>query len=145
MIPLTMSDASPNGATLWDNQARLGLSKGMYVWLAMLVATCLSSVFFVRDHVPARWVLGGFILSHVIVFAVPPILKLTLRIGHVGLLHLLCWSPGGLLVIVDITASDIIDWCYTAWGSMLMIVVLISFYFDARDGFGYLKWRKQQV
>jgi hypothetical protein len=138
-----VDEPTPNGLRIWDNQARLSLSKGLVLWLACLVLTCLASVLFVRDHIPARWLLSGFVLSHLIVFASPPVFKNTWRIGQVGLLHILCWGPGGIFVLFDVTGSTMRPLNYSIWGSTLTLVLIIAFVFDGRDALTWLRWKSK--
>ena len=141
-----MADELPNGARIWNNQARLSLSKGLYAWLALLVCTCLASVFFVRDHIPARFVLGGFIVSHLIVFTLPAITRKPLRIGMVGWLHIICWGPGWFLVLVESTGSTAApqqDY-YFLWGNTWWVLCWFSFCFDLHNGWAWLEWRKKR-
>lgn len=98
--------------------------------------TCLSAVFFVADHFPARWLLVGFFASHAIVFTLPS-LRVTVRRGLVSLLHVLCWSPGWVLVIFD-TDGRGDDMLYGIWSYSLIAVVSFSFIFDLRDAAIYV-------
>ena len=99
--PQTNDHDSPDALLVWDNHARLSLPPILATWLGFLVVVCLASVFFVRDHTAARWVLGGFIASHVIVFTLPAISNFTIRRGFVSLVHVIFWSPGLITTLLD--------------------------------------------
>lgn len=115
----------------------MSLSPGLYVWLGFLVVTCLASVFFVYEHTPARWVLAGFVVSHIIVFILSATKHITLRIGMVSLNHLVCWTPGLISTITDVQGRDA-SVPYAVWSYLLIFAVSVSFLFDLRDAGTYL-------
>ena len=121
----------------WNNQARMALPMWTKIWLGVLVLTFLASAWFVKEHVPARWVLGGFILSHLIVFAFPLQKKWTMRAGMVSLLHVLCWSPGWVMCILD-ADQWVLGAPYTYWCYDIIVLIGFSFIFDVRDALVYL-------
>ena len=124
----------------WNNAARKSLPRGVLAWLGLLVATCLASVFFVASHQAARWVLGGFLISHVIVFVGPLVCKsLDLRAGLVSLLHIVCWSPGLVFAGLDLLSGSGVG-VYVIWSWAIVIVTAISFFFDFRDASIYVMY-----
>jgi len=134
------TDQSPRPAAMriWNNKARLSLRGPILIWLALLVGVQLASLFFVREYWPARWVIGGFIASHVVVVLLGKYSPCRLRACIVSLTHVLCWSPGWFLS--QLTWSDYTSQlAYTIWVSLYVIVVAASFYFDLRDASIYLR------
>ncbi|MGB6043600.1 MAG: hypothetical protein WBF93_10630 [Pirellulales bacterium] len=127
----------PNGLLIWNNASRTSLPLGLMIWLGFLVLTCLASGFFVARHMSPRWVLGGFIASHVLVVLLFMTKRITMRRGLVSLTHLLCWTPGLVLTIADRQgrAGDVV---YEIWSYALMLVISVSFIFDLRDAATYL-------
>ncbi len=132
------SEPLPHSLRVWDNKARLSLPLGLKVWLAVLVATFLSSAVFVPDHHPARWILGGFIASHLLVIALSVSKNFTLRIGIVSLTHVACWTPGLVRAIVDVQGRGL-STSYGLWLYAIIIVVAISFLFDLKDAGNYIR------
>lgn len=132
-----ITDDTPNALQVWNNQARLSLSPPLAAWLALLVAVCLSSVFFVGEYTAARWVLGGFIASHLIVFLLPTVTDFVMRKGFVSLMHVICWTPGLAMIIGDVLQGPG-GTSYAWWSYALIVVVAISFIFDVRDSYTYL-------
>ncbi|MEK6237068.1 MAG: hypothetical protein N2C14_20355 [Planctomycetales bacterium] len=132
-------ESLPSALLVWDNSARTSLPLGLRIWLGFLVLTILSSVFFAWDRVPPRWVLGGFILSHVVVFFLSVREHFTLRRGVVSITHVVCWSPGWVAVIMDLFARGLGD-AYGGWSLVLVLVIAVSFLFDLRDAGTYLQW-----
>lgn len=122
---------------MWNNDARANLPAWMMVWLGFLALTFLSSVIFAWNHVPARWVLAGFIGSHVVTIAIASIEGVVLRAGLVSLLHVVFWTPG--LVSLLSNQSDIrFNSAYGVWASILLFVYAVAFTFDIRDGIVWL-------
>lgn len=127
----------PSALWVWNNKARTSLPPGLMCWLAVLVATCLASALFVRDHASARWVLGGFVVSHLLVFTLPLAKLFVMRRGVVSLLHLLCWSPGWVATLVAVWRQEG-GALFLGWSVALLVVMGISFVFDLRDAGVYV-------
>ncbi|MFT7639236.1 MAG: hypothetical protein ACI9G1_000967 [Pirellulaceae bacterium] len=127
----------PRSLRVWDNSARLGLQPLLKAWLLFLVLAFLAAGCFVYTHVPARWVLGGFVLSHVIVFVLSVAKNYVLRHGMVSLLHVVCWAPGLVFSMLDIEGRQ--DWgTYRIWSYTITAVIIVAFIFDIRDASRYL-------
>ena len=131
------NDQLPKALWVWDNHARLSLTAGMLVWLGGLVVVVLCSGFFVDKHMPSRWVLGGFVVSHLVVFGLGAAKSFTVRRGFVSLMHVLCWSPGFVAVILDRDGRQE-SLLYEYWSWVLVAVLVVSLAFDLRDSFTYL-------
>lgn len=141
----------PKALWPWDNQARLSLPPVLAVWLLLLVSTVLASLCFVRFSFAAVCVISGFIVSHIFVFAFSVHPGVKLRRGLVSLLHVICWSPG--LVVV---AGEVYQWfthpgaftadmgtgffenLYPYWLGAYALLALVSLFFDLRDSARYL-------
>lgn len=124
----------------WNNSARLSLSPGLYAWLALLVTTSLASIAFLGEHLSARFVLSGFILSHAIVFTLPHVSSFGVRWGTVSLLHVVCWTPGWLLTLASLASvGETADLVYRIWAMALVFVVGSSLAFDLRDTISCLR------
>lgn len=122
---------------VWDNDARANLPLWMMLWLGFLALTFLSSVIFAWNHVPARWVLAGFIGSHVATIAIESIDGVVLQAGLVSLLHVVFWTPG--LIAILSNQSDLrLNTAYGVWASVLLFVYAVAFTFDIRDGVVWL-------
>ena len=116
----------------------MSLSRGLLLWLGVLVVTCLCSAFFVANHHPTRWVLVGFIASHLFVFGAPVMNRFTMRVGIMSLAHVVCWAPGWLQVSAD-SEGRCLDFAYGTWSYALIVVIAISFIFDVLDSYAYLR------
>lgn len=132
-----MNSSLPYYLRLWNNAARLSLPLPLKLWLGLLVATVLSSICFLGNSNAARWVLAGFVVSHLLVFVLSVLPKVTLRVGMVSLTHLACWMPGYLLAIAQFP-FHLPTTAYEVWTIAIVAVLSISFWFDLRDGSRYL-------
>ena len=137
-----MNRPLPYTLRVWNNAARLSLPWKLKLWLAFLLATFLGSAAFVVTYNAPRWVLGGFIASHLIVFCLSAWPKFVLRIGMVSLLHVLCWTPGYVLMLAD-RQGQLTNLPYTIWSHAIIIVISIAFIFDLRDACSYLRYAIQ--
>lgn len=127
----------PFALELWDNAARASLPWWLYLWLGFLVLTFLTSIVFVRRHPAARWALGGFVASHVLVVVIEASDLAVVRRGLVSLLHVLCWAPA-LLPLVAAARAATDEPRFRAWCWTLVGVIAVAFVFDLRDGISYL-------
>ena len=133
----TNTATTPKALLVWNNESRLSLPLLPMAWLAILVTVSLASTFFVHKHAAARWVLGGFVVSHLIVFTLPVLTTFTVRRGFVSLLHVVCWTPGVIATIADFQGREE-STAYAVWSYGLIAVTSISFLFDMRDACTYL-------
>ena len=122
---------------LWNNDARANLPVWMMVWLGFLALTFLAAAIFSWNHVAARWVLAGFIASHVVTIAVESTQGVVLRAGLVSLLHVVFWAPGLVAMLAD-QAQLKFSSAYGIWASALLFVYAVAFTFDIRDGIVWL-------
>jgi hypothetical protein len=127
----------PHSLQIWNNKARLALPLPLKIWLTILVLTFLSSIGFVSQHSPPRWIIGGFILSHLLVFLWPIVTTITLRIGIVSLAHVICWSPGYILTMIEIWQGSA-KGNYQIWSWAIIATISIAFIFDLRDSANYI-------
>ena len=127
----------PYSLQIWNNKARLSLPLPLKIWLTFLVLTFLSSIAFVNTHYPPRWVIGGFICSHLLVFLWPVVTTIPLRIGLVSLAHVVCWCPGYILSIVEVWQGSATG-NYQIWLYAIIAVISIAFSFDLRDSAKFL-------
>jgi len=116
----------------WDMQTRLDLPLHLKVWLASMFVTHLISIFFIKKYIGARWVLGSFIGSHIVVFGVEHSANTILYGGMVSLSHIVFWIPA-LIAIYQYRSEIQSSWVYKGWVSTLLCFYSISLVFDVRD------------
>ena len=125
----------PQALWIWDNESRRSLTPGILAWLFFLVGTVVAALPF-RDSPAARWLFGGFVISHVVVFGLG-IVGATVRRGLVSLTHLVFWGPGWLMLLqarMSVESHSL----FALWSSVCILIVGVSFLFDARDSAVYL-------
>jgi hypothetical protein len=98
----------------WNMEVRKALPLPHKLWLGGLMAVHLSSLLFARRHVAARWVFGGFALSHALIAYVEATGRFALVSGMISLEHVLTFIPG--LIAIYVTRSEI-RWpsAYAVW------------------------------
>ena len=121
------SGLTPDGR--WDHTSVWSTPIWLQVWLlGILFPVFLASLLFVRRSLEARWAAGGFLASHL-----PMALGLfDARVGTVGLIHLVCWTPA--LVLLARRRPEVDPRTpFGAWVHAMLAVLAISLSFDARD------------
>ena len=110
------------------------------IWLILLGATFLSSLFFVRKHPIARWAIGGILVSVPLTPVIVRSLGWPFLGGAIALGHLVFWSPALFLLL---TRRPFLDEAnspaFRFWAIMMTSVIIISFVFDIRDTAIYLR------
>ncbi len=117
----------------WNMDTRLSLPFWLGVWLlGILLPTFLASVFFVRNHIAARWVLGGFFCSHLWLTIVEVTGAFVVQGGLVSLGHIIFWSPG-IYALYRYRSEIQLPSAYGIWACMIVFVYGVSMIFDVRD------------
>lgn len=123
----------------WNMEARNALPAYLKLWLFSMLITHFSSIFFIRNHVPARWVLGGFVLSHAWVAYAEYSGVISLKAGLVSLGHILFWAPA--IISFYRNRADIkLFSSYGIWVCIMFFFYTISLTFDIRDAVIYLEY-----
>lgn len=120
----------------WNMDARMALPLHIKVWLGGLMIVHLSTVFFLKHHVAARWVFGAFITSHAIIFAAERMGVVVLG-GQVSFGHVVFWVPA-LIVLIRRRAEMNSSIPYRVWASAILFFYSVSLIFDVRDSFIWL-------
>ena len=113
----------------WDHTSVWSAPIWLRIWLlGVLFPVFLASLLFVRRSPEARFAAGGFVASHV-----PMALGLSaVRVGTVGLIHLVCWTPA-LVLLARRRPSVEPRTPFGLWVHAMLAVLAISLSFDARD------------
>lgn len=109
------------------------------IWLIVLGICLLSSLFFVRRHAVARWVIGGIIVS----IPLTPVLVRSLGLpflgGAIALGHLIFWMPAFLMLVLQRPFLDEQhSKPFRVWSGAMTAAYAFSFIFDIRDTAIYL-------
>lgn len=122
---------------IWDNAARANMPQWVQIWLAIMMSTFALGLFFVRRHVEARWVVGGFIAMALMTVASGRLLGLVPLSGLFSLVHLICWSPA---LYILLTRRPFMQGrsLYAIWSGAITFCIIFSFVFDIPDAAIYL-------
>ena len=109
------------------------------IWLIILGICLLSSVFFVRRHAVARWVIGGIIVS----IPLTPVLVRAMGFpflgGAIALGHLVFWMPAFVMLFLQRPFLDEQHSTpFRVWAGAMTAAYAFSFIFDIRDTVIYL-------
>lgn len=122
---------------VWDNAARAALPTHIKIWLGSMVLCNLASIAFLKSYVAPRWVLAGFVLSHVAGAVVdqqsPPLIA-----GQVSLLHAIFWTPGIIVLLLRRREMQLPS-AYGVWVCAIVGYYLVSMFFDVPDAIEFLQ------
>ena len=108
------------------------LSQAVQIWVNWLMIVFLLSVFFLKKHRAARYVLGAFVGTMLLAMG---IFALWHNIHLFALAHLIVWSP--LLVYLwrrEFKSPEFnIVTPYGVWMTVLAVTMVVSLVFDVRD------------
>ncbi|MHA2937886.1 hypothetical protein ACXJY6_06270 [Vibrio sp. RC27] len=109
------------------------------VWLIFLLGTFVAGIFFVRQHHLARWVVGGFVISMTTGHSIYSALDLPFLGGGIAIMHLVCWSPALILLLLKRPYFDVNESTgFRIWAGLITGFIIFSFIFDIRDAAIYI-------
>ncbi|MEM7458373.1 MAG: hypothetical protein AAF331_02815 [Pseudomonadota bacterium] len=121
----------------WNSAARMALPVHIKVWLGAMMLTNIAAIGFVKNHVAARWVFAGFVLSHGLVILMAASGQ-TVLAGQVSLFHIVFWTPGAIMLLRR--RSDIkYPSAYAIWATLSLIFYFGSMVFDVRDATRFIQ------
>ncbi|MFT5220214.1 MAG: hypothetical protein ACI9LO_001238 [Planctomycetota bacterium] len=102
------------------------------LWMNWMLIVFAISILFLWKSVPARYVLGTFILSG---FTGLLLFKLTGEVHLLGISHLLLWMPLAIYLYFKVLKQELFKLrsIYGLWIVLLMTTIVISLLFDIRD------------
>lgn len=124
---------------VWDGQAQASLPLWIKVWLLFMVSVYAAGLLFIKNHIEARWLVGGFVLGLLFSKYAIPALGLVNLSGLVALVHLVFWSPALYLMLKNRPFTQGVSF-YSGWAGVATLCILFSFVFDIRDAFLYLRY-----
>ncbi len=136
---LNATYSSGHGALqVFDEQGWQLTPQWVKVWIGIMAISFMVGIVFVKNHAPARWVIGGFIagiLFNQFGFAYLGLQPIS---GLIALTHLLFWTPGLYQVLREKAFLGKVS-AYTIWAGWIALVIIFSFIFDIRDAAIYLQ------
>ncbi|MEM9572143.1 MAG: hypothetical protein AAF996_11795 [Pseudomonadota bacterium] len=129
---LSTPDAYALSATEeWDAAARAALPVHIKVWLGAMMLTNIAAIGFLKNHVAARWVFGGFVVSHGLVMVMWAMGQ-TVLAGQVSLFHIIFWTPGAIMLLRQRSEVQYPS-AYAIWATLSLIFYFGSMVVDVRD------------
>lgn len=127
----------------WNMTTRIALPLYLKVWLGAMLMTHLLSIAFIKKYNAARWVLGCFIGSHILVFGAEHSDSLVLLGGMVSASHIIFWPPALLAIYLYRTQLKN-SRAYAAWVVAILFFYSVSLIFDIRDTAIFLNYLAEQ-
>ena len=121
----------------WNAAAREALATPVKVWLGLMMLTNIAAIGFLKNHVAARWVFAGFVISHGLVIAMSA-QGMSVLAGQVSLFHIIFWTPG-MLILLRRRSEIQYPKAYGIWATLSLIFYFGSMIFDVRDAFIYIQ------
>jgi len=123
---------------IWGVEGREKSPPWVFYWVHFIALLGVTSLFFMRNHVEARWA-GGGIFFATIFFSVVliPILPVVQLGGMFAVMHFILWTPGLYLLLKNRPFLN--GWSpYAIWSGLATFTILFSYVFDVRDVLVYV-------
>ena len=92
---------------------------------------------FVKNHVEARWLTGGFVAGILFSKLVLPEFDVVPLSGLSSLVHVVFWTPALVLLFKNRPFTKGLS-VYNLWAGLATACILFSFVFDIKDAFIYV-------
>lgn len=137
-VALAVEYSSGHGALeLFDEKGMADMPPLLHIWVNVMIGVFALGILFVWNYPIASWLVGGFILTVIMVLFVYPVLNIPVLGGLIALTHIVCWSPGLYCMLKTRPFFKEVT-LYSIWAGVITLVILISFIFDIRDAGIYL-------
>ena len=138
LLDLAFNDRGTIALGDWNMAVRKALPLPYKLWLGGLMMVHLSSLLFVRRHVAARWVFGGFALSHALIAYVEATGRFAMVSGMISLEHVLTYIPG--LIAIYVTRTEV-KWpgAYAVWVGAVVVLYTGLLWFDLPDSLVWVR------
>ena len=122
---------------LWDEEAQGNLPQWITIWLGFMSVVFISGIIFVKNHIEARWLVGGFVAGILFSKLVIPEFGLVPLSGLTSLVHVVFWTPALVVLVKHRPFTKGLS-TYNVWAGLATGCILFSFVFDIKDAFIYL-------
>lgn len=132
--------AAGHGAlNVFNGEGFLSTPTWVQAWLVLLLGTFITGFYFAWKLPVARWAVVGFILSMTMGHTVFNLLNLPFLGGSIAIMHIVCWSPALLVLLLKrpfLNADE--KSSFRIWSALMTSVLIFSFVFDIRDAMTYI-------
>jgi len=122
---------------LFDKQGFDNSPLWVRLWIVCMVTSFLAGLFFVKNHVIARWVVGGFFAGMIFTPVVGSVLGIPGYSGLIAIAHLIFWTPALYKLLTQRPFLGQRS-AFSIWSGLITAVICFSFIFDIRDTFIFL-------
>lgn len=120
----------------WNAESRNALPTHVKIWLGTMMLTNIAAIGFLKNHVAARIVFGGFVISHGLVMVMWA-QGASVLAGQVSLFHIIFWTPG--LIALILKRDEIkLPSPYGIWACLSMMYYFGSMLVDVKDAVIYI-------
>lgn len=135
-LPIAQAEVTP--FTVWNSEARSELALWAQYWVNFMFVMTGIGLFFVKNHVEARWAVGAFVASHlasgaeILLFGEDKFV-----VGMIAINHCIFWTPAAVYLARSLRRNELA----TPFGFWLVGMVgafVFSLIFDYRDAFIYI-------
>jgi len=136
-----------NGALeIFDAQGVAASPLWVQIWIIFMMAMFVAGLAFIKNHVAARWVVGGVVIGLICSKVVTTAFGLPMLSGYIALIHLIFWSPGLYLLLSRRPFNDSNNSrAFRIWSATMVATIVFSFIFDIRDAAIYLHYLATSV
>jgi hypothetical protein len=122
---------------IFDAAGQANTPQWVMIWIYFMAASFVAGLLFVKNHLIARWVVGGFVLGIMCTTALGKAFGLPPISGFIATIHIIFWSPALYQLL---TKRPFLEerTAFSIWSGIITLVILFSFVFDIRDSFIYL-------
>lgn len=124
---------------VFNREGFLSTPTWVQAWLVVLIGTFIAGFYFAWKHPLARWAVVGLILSMTMGHTVFTLLNLPFLGGSIAIMHIVCWSPTLLVLLLQrpfLNANETNG--FRIWSGLMVSVLIFSFAFDIRDAIIYI-------
>jgi hypothetical protein len=122
---------------LFDKEGFENSPQWVQIWVGFMMASFMAGVLFVRNHVIARWVVGGVLAGLIFGAIAGAVFGVPNYSGFIALVHIIFWTPALYQLLTKRPFLGERS-AFTVWSGGITLVICFSFIFDIRDAAIYL-------
>lgn len=123
---------------IFDAQGWKNSPTWVMVWVVFMALTFFAGLFFVRNHLIARWVVGGFIAG-AILLQIAQAMGVVILSGTIAFIHIIAWSPALYQLLTKRPFLTAEKGAFKTWSGVITATIIFSFIFDIRDSIIYFQ------
>ncbi len=117
---------------IFDDKGMANTPQWVMLWIYFMMISFACSLIFVKNHVEARWVAGGFLVGVALMLIFTRGFGVPALSGFIALMHLIAWSPALIVLLKRRPFMGPVS-AFSIWSGVMTFVIIFSFIFDIRD------------